>query len=63
MGRVHRYERSGVPTYWIVDPATRELKVLELGTAGQYEQVAHADLGAAPLTMSRPFPVTLRLSP
>lgn len=58
-----RYERAGVPTYWVVDPATLELKVLELDTATQqYAQTAHADLGAAPLSLDRPFPVTLRLS-
>lgn len=57
-----RYERAGVPTYWVVDPTTLELKVLELRDRDEYTQVAHADLGAEPFSVDLPFPVTLRLS-
>ncbi len=31
-----RYERAGVPEYWIVDPAARNVKVFSLGANGRY---------------------------
>jgi len=57
-----RYERAGIPAYWIVDPRSLEIKVLELGGEGTYAEVVHTDLAAAPLQLDKPFPVTLRLA-
>src|SRR5258708_38821708 len=51
------YERSGVPSYWIVnsDPAQPEVTIVELRD-GRYiaEQKS-----AKPLSVDRPFPVTI----
>jgi Uma2 family endonuclease len=55
-----RYEAAGVPSYWIVEPGTAEFTVLELA-AGRYEQVHAGVLGRPPVTVTRPFPVTLDL--
>jgi Uma2 family endonuclease len=51
------YERFGVPSYWIVnpDPAQPEVIVFELHD-GHYATVA---VTTAPLTVERPFPVTI----
>ena len=55
-----RYEAAGVPSYWIIEPQTREFAVIEL-VEGRYEQVHAGVLGRPPVTVSRPFPVTLDL--
>jgi Uma2 family endonuclease len=57
-----RYERAGIGLYWIVDPETLQIKVLELGPGGTYAETHHHDLGAAPLTLDKPFGVTLALA-
>lgn len=51
------YQRSGVPSYWIVDPdpARPEVTVFELGDGG-YATVA---VTTAPLSVQRPFPITV----
>ncbi len=49
------YERFGVPSYWIVDPAQPEMTVFELRD-GRYVTVA---VTSARLTVERPFPVTI----
>lgn len=54
----HVYEESGVPSYWLVDADLPSVTVLELGADGTYAEVATAH-GDAPLTVTRPFPVTL----
>lgn len=51
------YEARGVPSYWLLDPRKPSITVLEL-VDGRYEQVA-AVTGAEPLTVQRPYPVTL----
>lgn len=55
-----RYEAAGIPSYWIVEPQTREYTVLEL-IDGRYGQVHAGVLGSPPVTVSLPFPVTLDL--
>jgi Uma2 family endonuclease len=56
-----RYERAGIPSYWLVDPGTSEITVCELAEEGTYAEVARETLEERPLTVRRPFPVTLRL--
>jgi Uma2 family endonuclease len=55
-----RFEAAGVSGYWIVEPRTREFTVLEL-VDGRYEEVHSGVLGRPPVTVPRPFPVTLDL--
>jgi Uma2 family endonuclease len=56
-----RYERAGIPSYWVVDPDTLEITVWELADAGSSSEVARASLEERPLALDRPFPLTLRL--
>ena len=51
------YEEFGVPSYWIVDPATRSITVLELVDGAYVERAVVT--GDDQLTVDRPFPVTL----
>jgi Uma2 family endonuclease len=52
-----RYERAGVPTYWVVDPDDLRLTAWEL-SGGRY--VEAADLaGSESWTAVRPFPVSI----
>lgn len=51
------FEQAGVPSYWMVDPLKPALTVLELQDGG-YVQVAAVE-GDEPVTLQRPFPVTL----
>lgn len=51
------YEAAGVPAYWIVDPDTPALTVLQL-EGGRY--VEHANVtGDEPYRASEPFPITV----
>lgn len=51
------YERQGVASYWIVDPAVPSLRVLEL-REGAYTEVAHVQ-GDQAWTATLPYPVTV----
>ncbi len=55
------YQRSGVPSYWLVDPDEPSLTVLELDEGGRYAETARVS-GAEVLRVERPFPVELRLT-
>ncbi|MBI4865853.1 MAG: Uma2 family endonuclease [Candidatus Wallbacteria bacterium] len=48
------YERTGVPEYWIVDPAARSITVLVLDAAGRYG--IHSKAAADEAVRSRAFP-------
>ena len=53
------YERMGVASYWIVDPAAPgSLTVLELDDDGRYRQVAQVE-GDEEFAATRPFPITI----
>jgi Uma2 family endonuclease len=54
------YGRHRVASYWLVDPETPALTVLELDGEGDYRPVADV-VGAEAFLAARPFPV--RLSP
>lgn len=57
-----RYERAGVPSYWVVDPDSLEITVWEAGVSGEYAETARAGLDGSDLRVERPFPVTLSLT-
>jgi Uma2 family endonuclease len=50
------YARAGVPAYWLVDPVTPALTVLELDADGDYRPVADV-VGPETFAAQRPFPV------
>jgi Uma2 family endonuclease len=50
-----RYERAGIPSYWLIDPATLVLTVHEL-VDGSYAEVAAVDPDTT-WHAQRPFPV------
>jgi len=52
-----KYERLGVPAYWLVDPGVPSLSVLRLGDA-RYEPEAEV-VGNEPFASEWPFPVTV----
>jgi Uma2 family endonuclease len=52
------YEESGVPAYWLVDPAEPSVTVLELDDDGRYREVSVAR-GDESVRLERPFPVEL----
>lgn len=52
------YQRLGVPSYWVIDPAEPAITAFELGGDGCYQQVAKA-AGGEPFDAVRPFPVRL----
>ena len=51
------YEESGVASYWLVDPDTPAITILEL-LNGRYEQVATAH-GDQTIEVTAPFPISL----
>jgi Uma2 family endonuclease len=57
-----RFERAGVPSYWVVDPVARpaeaSLGVWELAPDGTYRQAAKV-VGEEPFQATIPFPVTV----
>jgi Uma2 family endonuclease len=52
------YERMGVPSYWLLDPAGPGALTVFDHREGQYVQLAHV-VGDEPYTAQRPFPVTI----
>ena len=53
------YAEGGVASYWLLDPRTPRLRILELRD-GEYVETAVLD-GPGELAVERPYPVTLRL--
>ncbi|HZN19726.1 MAG TPA: Uma2 family endonuclease [Micromonosporaceae bacterium] len=58
--KAHLYARSGVATYWVIDPLHERVTLTEmlLGPAGEYDFGVHTD---GVFTTGRPWPVTLDL--
>ncbi|AHH95028.1 Uma2 family endonuclease [Kutzneria albida] len=52
------YQRMGVPSYWVVDPADPVLTAYELDADGQYQQVAEVK-GTDVFEAARPYPVRI----
>jgi Uma2 family endonuclease len=52
------YERFGVPSYWVIDPAERSLVAFELDENNQYQIVAKV-AGDEPFEATQPFPVRI----
>jgi len=52
-----KYEDEGIVSYWIVDPKAPSITALEL-IDGRYVTIGEA-VGAEPLTVEKPFPVTI----
>lgn len=55
-----RYEASGCPSYWVVDPGEESITVWELAHSS-YSQVGQAT-GDQSLELTTPFPATVRLT-
>ncbi len=55
------YQERGVPSYWIVDPDSPSVTILELGGTGRYEETGFFQ-GDDLCTPDRPFPVRFRPS-
>ncbi|GAA3546314.1 Uma2 family endonuclease [Nocardioides daeguensis] len=55
--KLERYQRAGIPSYWIVDPEALRLVAHEL-VDGRYVEVADVS-GPGSWTAERPFPVTI----
>jgi Uma2 family endonuclease len=53
-----RYAEAGVPSYWVVEPVTAELAVLELRPDG-YDELGRHLLRDAVVPVTRPFEVLL----
>ena len=51
------YARLGIPSYWVVEPLEPSLLALEL-RGGAYEEAGRGR-GDEPVSLGRPFPVTL----
>lgn len=58
--RAH-YERAGIGSYWIVEPVSGQFTFLDLGADGTYTITREGVLGAGPVSVDRPFPVSLTL--
>ncbi len=52
------YERMGVPSYWLLDPADPGALTVFALRDGRYAQVGHVE-GDEPYAAERPFPVTI----
>lgn len=52
-----RYQRAGVPSYWVVDPQVPRLRVWELRKGG-YQQIADI-AGDQTWTASKPYEITI----
>jgi Uma2 family endonuclease len=55
------YEERGIPSYWIIDPDSPAVTVLELGRTGRYEETGFFQ-GDDLCAIDRPFPVRFRPS-
>ncbi|MFI0432451.1 MAG: Uma2 family endonuclease [Candidatus Nanopelagicales bacterium] len=51
------YEEAGIASYWLLDPATPSIRILQL-VDGKYVEVAHAT-GDQTITVTTPVTVTL----
>lgn len=56
--KLDRYQRAGIPSYWLVDPDELRLIAFEIHE-GQYRQVADVSDDET-WTATNPFPVTIR---
>jgi Uma2 family endonuclease len=56
----YEYAAAGIPTYWIVDPAERLMRVLELD-GDAYREAETVRPGSAWST-TRPFPLSFDLA-
>lgn len=52
------YAARGIPSYWLLDPAIPDLRVLELGDSGEYVEVAYV-VGDQAVELVHPFAVRL----
>ncbi len=50
------YAARGIPSYWLLDPAVPDLRVLELGDSGEYVEVAYV-AGDEAVELVHPFAV------
>ncbi len=55
--KLHAYERSGVPEYWIADPIARTIEVLVLREGAYHPQGVFQGQGLLPSTIVPGFPV------
>jgi Uma2 family endonuclease len=55
------YEERGIPSYWIVDPESPAVTVLDLGSDGRYRETGFFQ-GYDLCALDRPFPVRFRPS-
>lgn len=53
-----RYEASGCPSYWVLDPQAPSLTAWHLGDDGGYQQLAYA-VGEREYAATTPYPVTI----
>jgi Uma2 family endonuclease len=57
----NRYERFGVPSYWVIDPAAQDLIAFELDEDGRYQVTAKV-AGDERFEPKRPFPVSFTVN-
>lgn len=59
--RKEKYERFGVPSYWVVDPLEPSLIAFELDEGGRYRIIAKV-VGDERFEPTRPFPVSFSVN-
>ena len=57
----NKYERFGVPSYWVIDPLEPSLIAFELDESGRYQIIAKVT-GDEPFEATQPFPVRVVLT-